>query len=79
MNVTTFRQNIFSILNRLQETNEPFTVTTKKGNIICLSENTYKNIEETMYLLANPVMNKEILEGLATPEEECVSLEDVEW
>ena len=57
----------------------PFTVTTKKGNIICLSENSFKEILETMYLLSNPVMNKEILEGLATPEEECIKLEDVEW
>ena len=79
MNVTTFRKNIFSILDELQETNEPLTVTTKKGNIICLSENSFKEILETMYLLSNPVMNKEILEGLATPEEECIKLEDVEW
>ena len=42
-----------------------------------LSEDDWRSIQETMYLLNIPVMRESIREGLATPVEDCK--EELDW
>ncbi|MBW3586132.1 MAG: type II toxin-antitoxin system Phd/YefM family antitoxin [Cyanobacteria bacterium 0813] len=41
------------------------------GNAVLLSETDWASVQETLYLLSIPGMRESILEGMATPIEEC--------
>ena len=51
--------------------------TSKHGNAILISEDDWKAIQETMYLLSIPGMRESIQEGLATPIDKC--RDKVDW
>jgi PHD/YefM family antitoxin component YafN of YafNO toxin-antitoxin module len=46
-------------------------ITGKCGSAVLISEDDWRSIQETLYLLNIPGMRKSIREGLATPIEEC--------
>jgi antitoxin YefM len=47
------------------------------GTAVLISDDGWRAIQETMYLLSVPGMRESIVEGLATPLEECS--DEVEW
>ena len=53
-------------------------ITGKTGNVILLSEEDYRSIQETLYLCSAPGMREKIVEGLNTSLEECVEDTDVD-
>lgn len=78
-NVTNFRKNIFSLLEQTIKYNEPVNITTKDGNAVVISEEDYNGLMETLYLSSIPKVREDIIEGLNTPIDECVSEDEVEW
>lgn len=78
-NATNFRKNMFSILENTIKYNEPVNISTKEGNAVLLSEEEYNGLMETLYLSSIPGMKEEIIEGINTPVEECISSDEVEW
>ncbi len=79
INVSNFRKNIFGILEQTVKYNEPVNVSTKEGNAIILSEEDYNGLIETLYLSSNPRVRDEIIEGLNTPLDQCLSEAEVAW
>lgn len=77
--ITELRKNIFNYVDQTIAFNQPLTVSTKRGNAVLLSENDYNDLLETLQLLSNPAMHKEIVDGLATPLSDCVSEDEVKW
>lgn len=71
-NATTARTNFFKLMEEVIETHEPAYVTGKKGNIVILSEEDWRSIQETLYLDSVPGMKEKIIKGLNTPLDECV-------
>lgn len=49
-NITSFRKDIYNLLEQTIKYNEPINITTKNGNAIVLSEEDYNNIMETLYI-----------------------------
>lgn len=78
-NVTNFRKNIFSVLEQTIKYNETVNISTKDGNAVVMSEEDYRGVMETLYLLSSPELKEKILEGKATPLSECVSESEVDW
>ncbi|MEG2183103.1 MAG: type II toxin-antitoxin system Phd/YefM family antitoxin [Cloacibacillus sp.] len=78
LNATNARQNLYSVIDDVIATQEPAYITTKKGNVVMLSESDYKAINETLFLLSIPGMREKLIEGLKTPLEECVEDPDDE-
>lgn len=78
-NITSFRKNIYSMLEQTVLYNEPLNISTKDGNAVVLSEEDYRGLMETLYLLSIPGMRDKLLEGRDTPIEECVPESEVEW
>lgn len=78
-NVTNFRKNIFGLLEQAIEFNEPVYVNTKKGNAVVISAEEYSGMKETLYLLSNPTVREQLLEGKNTPTEEFIPEDEVEW
>jgi len=76
MNATTARNNFFKLIEEALTTHEPVVVTGKTGNVVILSEEDWRSIEETLYLSNITGMKEKIVKGLNTPLDECV--EDIQ-
>ncbi len=70
-----------SILGKLVEEvaleHEPVYIHGKVKSVVLLSEDDWRSIQETLYLLSIPGMRESILEGMQAPHEECS--EDPGW
>ena len=76
VNATTARNNFFKIMEDALITHEPIYVTGKSGNVVMLSEEDYRAMQETLYLTSIPGMREKIIDGLRTPLEELVEDDD---
>ena len=71
-NITNARNNLFELVEEVLEKNEVYRITSKKANVVLLSDEDYSGIMETLYLTSIPGMREKLIEGLNTPVEECV-------
>jgi antitoxin YefM len=71
-NATSARNNFFKLIDEALTTHEPVVVTGKNGNVVILSEEDWRSIEETLYLTNIPGMKEKIITGLKTPIDQCV-------
>ena len=78
-NITNFRKNLFGMLEQTIKYNEPINISTKDGNAVVLSEEDYNGLMETLYLCSIPQLKETIAEGLATPVNECIPEQEVQW
>ena len=79
VNITSFRKDIYKLLENTIKYNEPINISTKNGNAIILSEEDYNSLIETLYIESTPKLKKEILERENDSEKEFVSEDEVEW
>ena len=77
LTVTEARANLYKLLDEVAETHEPILITGKRVNAVLVSEEDWRALEETVYLLGIPGMRESIIEELNTPVEECI--DEVEW
>lgn len=63
INVTLLRKDLFNTLDNVVKYNEPVIVNTKKGNAVIISEEEYKSMQETIYLISQPGLLERIKEG----------------
>lgn len=78
-NITSFRKNVFSMLEQTIKYNEPLNISTKAGNAVVLSEEDYRGMIETLNLMSDPKMKSKLLDGMATPLSECVLEGEIDW
>jgi prevent-host-death family protein len=71
INATEARSRLYKLLDEIAESHEPVLITGKRANAVLISENDWRSIQETLYLLSIPDMRESIREGLSTPVEEC--------
>ena len=71
ISVTQARKNLYRLLGELRRSHEPLQIAGKRGNAVLVSEEDWRSIEETLYLLSIPGMRKSIVKGLKTPVEKC--------
>lgn len=63
INITNARQNLFQLVSDVNVGYNPITIVNSKGdNAVLISENKWKNIEETLYLESIPGFSKSIKE-----------------
>lgn len=75
-----FNEDILCSMRDILEKQEQAEVNMGNGEkIIMLSEQEYRNMMETIYFTSNPELRDSILEGMATPLEDCISSDKVEW
>ena len=77
ISVTKARSNLFKLIDEAAKISEPIQITGKRSNAILISEDDWRAIQETLYLLSIPGMRDSIREGLETPIENCS--EELEW
>ena len=71
------RAKLYKLIDEASASHKPIQITGKRGNAVLVSEDDWRAIQETLYLLSVPGMRESIREGLKTPIEECS--EDLEW
>ena len=77
LSATEARTKLYSLIDQASSTHEPILITGKRGNAVLISEDDWRSIQETIYLLNIPGMRESIREGLTTPLEECE--EELDW
>lgn len=77
ISVTEARQRLFGLVDQVNESHEPVTITGKRGNAILVSEEDWRAIQETLYLKSVPGVWESIEEGMKESIEECS--DDLPW
>ncbi len=65
--VTQARSKLYQLLDEAADSHEPIQITGKRSNAILISEDDWRSIQETLYLLSIPGMRDSIRRGLAEP------------
>jgi prevent-host-death family protein len=71
ISVTKARSNLYRLLDEAKISGEPIHITGKRSNGVLVSEDDWRAISETLFLLSIPGMRDSIREGLETPLDEC--------
>jgi prevent-host-death family protein len=74
---TEARSKLYRLIDEAASSHEPIFITGRRGNAVLISEEDWRAIQETLYLLSVPGMRESIREGLSTPLTECS--EDLDW
>lgn len=77
MSATEARRQLYQLLDEVARSHEPVQITGKRGNAVLVSEDDWRAVRETLYLVSIPGMRESVLEGMATSADE---LEDeLDW
>lgn len=77
LTISKAREKLYRLVDETAQTHEPVTLTGKRHNAVLLSEEDWRAVQETLYLVSMPGMRESIREGLATPLDACE--EDLDW
>ena len=70
MSATEARKQLYKLLDDVSQSHEPVQITGKRGNAVLVSEDDWRAVQETLYLVSIPGRRESILEGMATPVDE---------
>ena len=77
LRVSEARANLYQLIDETAQSHQPVTITGKRHNAVLVSEDDWRSVQETLYLVSIPGMRESIIEGMQTPVEECA--EELEW
>lgn len=63
--VTQARSKLYQLLDEAADSHEPIQITGKRCNAVLVSEDDWRSIQETLYLLSIPGMRVSIRKGMA--------------
>lgn len=65
--VTQARSRLYQLLDEAADSHEPIQITGKRSNAVLVSEEDWRGIQETLFLVSIPGMRDSIREGMAEP------------
>ena len=71
LTVSQARAKLYKLLDETASSHHPIQITGKRSNAVLVSEDDWRAIQETLYLLSIPGMRESIRKGLKTPIEKC--------
>ena len=77
LTATEARSKLYRLIDEAASSHEPIVITGKRGSAVLISEDDWRAIQETLFLLNIPKMRESVQQGIATPIEECS--EEIEW
>jgi prevent-host-death family protein len=75
--VTEARKKLYTLLDEVALSHEPVQIAGKRNSAVLVSEDDWRAIKETLFLLGIPGMRESIREGMQSPIEECE--EELDW
>ncbi|MBI3297912.1 MAG: type II toxin-antitoxin system Phd/YefM family antitoxin [Elusimicrobia bacterium] len=61
------RATLYRLLDQTASSHEPIQITGRRSSAVLISEDDWRSIQETLYLLSIPGMRESIRKGLKTP------------
>jgi antitoxin YefM len=74
---TDARAKLYRLIDEVARSHEPIYITGRRANAVLLSEDDWRSIQETLYLLSIPGMRESIRDGLDTPVDKCLA--ELDW
>lgn len=74
---TEARKSLYKLVDDVQDSHEPIQITGKRGSAVLVSEDDWRAVQETLYLVSIPGMRESIIDGMATPIAELES--ELDW
>lgn len=71
------RSKLYKIVDQVSEAHEPVYIKGRRNKAVILSEEDFRNMQETLYLLSIPGMRETIKEGLDESVESCA--DKLDW
>ena len=65
--VSQARVQLYKLVDQLAASHEPVQITGKRSNAVMISDEDWRAIQETLYLLSIPGMRESIRKGLKEP------------
>jgi antitoxin YefM len=65
------RAKLYRLIDEAAQSHEPVLISGKRHNAVLLSEEDWRSIQETLYLLSIPGMRESIVKGMKTPVSKC--------
>jgi antitoxin YefM len=75
--IKTARVRLEKLIDDASSSHEPVFITGKGSNAVLLSEEDWRSIQETLYLLSVPGMRESIRSGMKMPIKNC--LKNIRW
>jgi prevent-host-death family protein len=67
ISVTKARAKLYQLLDAAADSHNPIQITGKRSNAVLVSEEDWRNIQETLYLMSIRGMRASIRKGLSEP------------
>lgn len=67
------RANIYRLIDEAAATHQPILITGKRHNAVLVSEEDWRAIQETLFLMSVPGMKESIKEGMKEPLGSCAA------
>ncbi len=77
LKVSDARAKLYRLIDEAADTHKPVVISGKRHNAVLVSEDDWRAIEETLFLLSVPGMRESIVEGMKAPLSECDT--GLEW
>ncbi|MGD0517989.1 MAG: type II toxin-antitoxin system Phd/YefM family antitoxin [Thermoguttaceae bacterium] len=78
LTATEARKRLYTLLDDVAQSHEAVQIAGKRNSAVLVSEEDWRAIQETLYLMSMPGMKKSIIKGLKTPIKKC-SKEIKKW
>ena len=77
MTATEARKKLYNLLDDVANSHEPVQIAGKRNSAVLISEEDWRAVQETLYLVSIPGMRASIQKGLKTPVEKCDT--ELDW
>lgn len=71
LSASVARAKLYRLIDEAAASHEPVVIAGKRSSAVLVSEDDWRAIQETLYLLAIPGMRKSIVKGMGTPVAKC--------
>ena len=71
------KKNFSNLVDDVSESHEPIQISGKRHSAVLVSEDDWRAIQETLYLVSVPGMRESIAKGLKIPVEKC--RKEIKW
>lgn len=79
INITNARNNLYKLVDKVSETNEPILIAGKSNNAVLISAEDWSAIQETMYINSVPQMAESIKAAANETIDKMTPLEEIDW
>ncbi|MEZ5124641.1 MAG: type II toxin-antitoxin system Phd/YefM family antitoxin [Thermoleophilia bacterium] len=77
ISATEARRLLYQLLDDVARSHEPVQITGKRSNAVLVSEDDWRAVQETLYLVSIPGMRESIIEGMAVSADELG--DELDW